>query len=81
MTVEPHDLAHEFPEYKAQIHELKLGNAHFSKLFEAYHATNKEIHRIEVNIETTSDEYLEGLKKQRLALKDEIFGILLAKSA
>ena len=81
MTVEAHDLAHEFPEYKAAIHAMKISDAHFAKLFEEYHVANKEIHRIEVGAENTSDEYLEGLKKQRLVLKDQLFGMLQAKSA
>jgi uncharacterized protein len=76
MTLEAHDLAHEFPEYKAQIHELKLSDTHFARLFEEYHVVNKDIHRIEVGAEVTSDDYLEGLKKQRLELKDQLFGIL-----
>jgi len=31
MALEHHDLAHEFPEFKARIHELKMNDAHFKK--------------------------------------------------
>ncbi|MDH5257796.1 MAG: DUF465 domain-containing protein [Gammaproteobacteria bacterium] len=76
MMGEKHDLAHELPEYKDKIHELKMNNNHFSRLFEKYHDVTKEVERIEDGIENTSDDYLEELKKQRLALKDEMFAML-----
>ena len=76
MTVEKHDLVHEFPEYRDRIHELKVNNTHFSKLFDEYHDVEHEVHRIEQGVETTSDDYLEEMKKKRLALKDQLFEIL-----
>lgn len=76
MLGEKHDLIHELPEYKDRIHHLKMSNRHFSHQFEKYHEIDHEIHRVEEGIETTSDEYLEELKKQRLALKDELFSML-----
>ena len=76
MTINTHELADEFPEYKEQIHRLKAKDAHFSKLTEEYHAISREIKRIEQEIETVSDAYAETLKKKRLKLKDELFDIL-----
>jgi len=76
MSLEKHDLVHELPEFRDQIHEMKMNNAHFAKLFEAYHEVDHEVHRIEEGVETPSDEYLEGRKKNRLKLKDELFGML-----
>jgi len=76
MTLEKHDLIHELPEYRDQIREMKMNNAHFSKLFEAYHEVDHEIHRIETGVETPTDEYLEGRKINRLKLKDEMFHML-----
>lgn len=77
MFGEHHHLATEFPEYKDRIHELKTGNnAHFMKLYAEYNELDNNIYRIEEGIEVTDDDYLEGLKKQRLALKDELFAIL-----
>lgn len=78
MTVEHHDLAHEFPELKERMHEMKMGNAHFAKLFDAYHDLNNEIEVLEKNEVPTSDKRFEELKKQRLALKDELYGMLTA---
>jgi uncharacterized protein YdcH (DUF465 family) len=76
MFGEHHDLVHELPEYRDQIHDMKVNNAHFSKLFDEYHEVDHEIRRIEQEIETPSDEYTEGLKKKRLHLKDELLGML-----
>ena len=76
MSHTPHELADEFPNDHAVLHELKLHNAHFVTLAERYHELNGEIHRIEVEIVTPSDEYTETLKKKRLALLDEISGMV-----
>ena len=54
MFGEKHDLIHEFPEYKDKIHELKISNPEFSKMFDEYHEVEHEVRRIEENIETTS---------------------------
>ena len=76
MLNEKHDLVHELPEYRDVIHNLKTTNNHFARLFDQYHDIDHEIHRIESDIETTSDDYLEEKKKQRLHLKDELFQII-----
>lgn len=76
MQGEHHDLIHELPEYREKIHELKVSNPHFAKLFDEYHEVDHEVHRIEQEIETPSDEYTEELKKKRLLLKDELFAML-----
>ena len=81
MSNTPHELADEFPDDHALLHELKLHNPHFVTLAERYHEVNGEIHRIEVGIENTSDEYAETLKKQRLALIDEIAAMLVKARA
>lgn len=81
MSVESHDLHHEFPEYESQIHQLKESDAHFRKLFDEYHDINKEVQRIEAGVENTSDDYAEECKKKRLHLKDELFAILQTKAA
>jgi len=76
MLNEKHDLIHELPEYRDEIHNLKTSNNHFSRLFEEYHEIDHEVHRIETGVENTSDEYLEEKKKQRLHLKDELLAII-----
>lgn len=76
MFGEHHHLVHEFPEFKDKIHDLKTHNPEFAQLFEKYNSLDDEIYRIEEQIETPSDDYTEGLKKQRLLLKDQLFQML-----
>jgi len=76
MTLEKHDLHHEFPDLTDEIHHLKINDNHFARLFNEYHETDHEVNRIEQGVENTSDEYLDGKKKQRLMLKDKLFVML-----
>lgn len=74
--MEKHDLHHEFPEFDSKISELKVANTHFKKLTEAYDEVNHAVHRIESGVEITADQVLTELRKKRLLLKDELFGLL-----
>lgn len=76
MPVSNHSLANELPEYKDKIHELKMRDNHFHRLHSEYDEIDHEIHRIENGTESTSDIYLEDLKKKRLYLKDIMFDML-----
>lgn len=70
------DLAREFPEYRARIHELKQSSAAFRQLYAVYQAVDNEVYRIEQDIETPSDDYTEALKRRRVRLKDRLYGML-----
>jgi len=76
MTHTPHELAEEFPEKAAQISELKQSDAHFAKLIDEYHEINRAVHRAETNVEPVEELAEVEMRKQRAALKDEIWGIL-----
>lgn len=76
MAHTPHELAEEFPEHVDKIHELKTTNAHFARLFDEYHEINRAVHRAETDIEPTDDFNLEDMRKKRLHLKDELYGML-----
>jgi uncharacterized protein YdcH (DUF465 family) len=39
-----HDLHSEFPQHNDRIHELKVSDKHFRKLFDEYHDTDHKIH-------------------------------------
>ena len=78
MTIEKHDLVHEFPELRAKIHELKMGDAHFARLYAEYHDTDREVRRIEEEVETPSDAYVEEVKMKRVRLKDQIYAMVTA---
>ena len=71
-----HDLIHEFPEYRDTIHNLKMNDNHFARLFDDYHDVDHEVVRIENGAEASSDDYLEQRKKVRLHLKDGLFEIM-----
>lgn len=73
-----HDLIHEFPEFRQQIHDLKLSNAHFARMFTKYHEVDHDIHRIETGAEVASDLHLETRKMERLHLKDQLYAMLKA---
>lgn len=81
MQVEHHPLAAEFPEFKEKIHALKMTNAHFAKLFDEYHDTDKAVLRAENGVEHLADSAVENLKKIRINLKDQLFQILQTASA
>lgn len=76
MSHVPHELAAEFPELKDKIHDLKTSDGHFSRLFDDYHVVNREIHRAEAAGLNISDDHYEELKRKRMHLKDELYGML-----
>ena len=78
MSHVPHELAEEFPNATDKIHELKTTNAHAAKLFDTYHTVNRAIHRAETNVEPVDDFTMTGMRKERMALKDEIAAMLKA---
>lgn len=74
--MEKHDLKNEFPDLIDKIHEFKISNNHFKKLFDEYHEINNDIHRIETGAENTKDEVLNELRMKRVRLKDELYSFL-----
>lgn len=80
MTLEHHrDLAHEFPELKQRVHDLKIESPEFRRLYAEYEGLDNEILRIEQEIETPSDTYTEQLKWRRAHLKDRLYGLLTGR--
>lgn len=76
MPIENHSLVNELPEFKEQIHELKMNDAHFRRLFDEYHFLTNEIENIEKEIVLASTIEEEEFKKRRLLLKDTLFEML-----
>lgn len=72
----PHELTTIFRRDRELVSRLKQEDAHYARLADKYHAVNREVHRIEAETEAASDERTESLKKQRLALLDEITAIV-----
>jgi len=78
MHVEHHDLAHEFPEHTEAMHTLKMNDAHFAKQFDEYHSVTNEVEKLERANLPVNDVLVEEMKKQRVALKDELYRALVA---
>lgn len=78
MSNTPHELHDEFPEKADKIHELKVGNPHFAKLYDEYHEVNRAVHRAETNVEPMEALAETELRKKRSALKDELYKMLAA---
>lgn len=78
MPLTHHPLVKEFSSHKEQIHNLKLTDKHFSNLMEKYEVLDKEIYRFESGTDATSDEHLEELKVERVALKDTLYKSIIS---
>lgn len=78
MSHVPHQLVEDFPEYADKIRELKGSNAHFAKLAEAYHEVNSKVHMAETNVAPREQLAEDQLRKERAALKDELYAIIRA---
>ena len=78
MSVEHHDLIHEFPEMKDRIHEMKIGDHHFRKLFDEYHELTRNIEKMEDEVMPVATRTEEEAKVRRVYLKDELYRLLLA---
>ncbi|RPF71627.1 YdcH family protein [Aurantiacibacter spongiae] len=64
----PNELTQIFRRDHDLITRLKQEDAHYARLADEYHAVNREVHRIEAEVEAASYERTEALKKPRLAL-------------
>ncbi|MDA0687946.1 MAG: DUF465 domain-containing protein [Proteobacteria bacterium] len=78
MTIEHHDLIHEFPEFRERIHDLKVNDHHFRKLFDEYHELTTEIENMEKETTPVSTQTEEEAKMRRVHLKDELYKLLTA---
>lgn len=78
MSHTPHELAEEFPEHVEKMSALKQSDAHFAKLFDSYHEVNRTVHRAETNVEPMDGLAEIELRKERAALKDQIWSYLQA---
>ena len=78
MSVEHHDLHHEFPELNDRIHELKMSDSHFRRLFDEYHELTRDIEKMEDEVTPVATRTEEEAKKRRVQLKDELYRMLMA---
>lgn len=76
MLGESHDLMHEFPEYAEKIGQLRENDASFAEMMKNYDALDTRIRELEGLGTPVADETLEDLKKERIQLKDTLYGML-----
>ena len=78
MSVEHHDLHHDFPELRDRIHELKMSDPHFRRLFDEYHELTRSIEKMEDEVTPVTTRTEEEAKIRRVHLKDELYRMLIA---
>jgi hypothetical protein len=64
-------------EYKEEIHELKLSDAHFANIFNKHNEIDQKVEDAEADRIILTDVELETLKKEKLLLKDEAYKMIL----
>ncbi|NLA89582.1 MAG: YdcH family protein [Alcaligenaceae bacterium] len=72
-----------FPEYRDLIAKLRQEDNYFERLFDEHNELDHRIIRMEQNAATAihADLDIDQLKKEKLALKDEIYQLLLKAKA
>ena len=68
-----------FPEYRDLIAKLRQDDPRFEKIFNQHNELDHKIIRMEKNAATAihADLDIDQLKKEKLALKDQIYSLLL----
>ena len=69
-----------FPEYRDLLSRLKNEDRHFERLFNEHNDLDEKITELEKHISPVGEVEIETLKKQKLALKDELYRILVKAS-
>jgi uncharacterized protein YdcH (DUF465 family) len=70
-----------FPEYRDLITQLKTTDSYFLNVYEKHNELDQRIRNMESGIEPATHLVIEALKKEKLALKDELYQILRKASA
>jgi hypothetical protein len=71
-----HPLVTDFPDHTSMISQMKNDDPQFARLMSEYDQTDKRIYGLERASLPAADDYVEGLKKRRVLLKDQIYSIL-----
>ena len=81
MHIDHHPLIKDFPELRDTLHTMREQDNHFARLCNEYEALDKQICRIEDNVEQVSDSELMQFKQERVARKDELYRRMKEKDA
>nr|WP_174862567.1 MULTISPECIES: YdcH family protein [Comamonas] len=70
-----------FPEYREQIAHLRATDRHFSRLFEEHNLLDHEVQQLESKHSPAFQIEIDALKKQKLALKEQLYSLLRQEAA
>lgn len=73
MSIDPHTLEVDFPEYAETIKQLKREDLQFKTESETYQKLDKQIRGLEERGVATDDNHFNALKIQRAQLKDQLY--------
>ena len=65
-----------FPEYREHIQQLREDNPHFARMFEQHEELDQEICLLEQDPVNLINSNIEGLKRRKLKLKDDMYRLL-----
>lgn len=65
-----------FPEFRDKISQLKTTDHHFMRLFDQHNTLDQKIKNMEATITPATHEEIEKMKKEKLAIKDQLYAIL-----
>jgi len=70
-------MLHEYRDIITHMKENEAANAHFLKIFHKHNELDNKIAEAEKGAIPMTDQEIEVLKKEKLLLKDEAYGILI----
>lgn len=70
-------MLHEYRDVITHMKENNAANAHFFKIFDKHNALDDQIAKAENGETPMTDLELEGLKKEKLLLKDEAYAMIV----
>ena len=70
-------MLHEYRDVITHMKENNAANAHFLKIFDKHNALDDQITKVENGDIPMTDVELEGLKKEKLLLKDEAYAMII----
>lgn len=73
-----HELAEEFPAHVEKMEALRASDSVFAKLYDDYHEINRQVVEAQTLEHPTDHFHEEEMRKQRAALKDEIYKRLVS---
>ena len=65
-----------FPEFRELTNELKLTDSHFLEILKKHDHIDQKVRNMEHGVEPGTHIEIENMKKEKLALKDELYAIL-----